>query len=143
MIFICFQLLYHPLMERCHFPDSFFQLLIYFRMCQHLTPVFRQENEVIENRVPCMGGCTISHLLIIPSHLFSCLTPSTETGGNLFYYKQSFQTLFIKDIDIKEILKTFQNVAYIGMLRQRWEEIKKLSNPPDLVLSKTTTPTAT
>lgn len=32
----------------------------------------------------------------------------------------------IKDLNMKEVLKGFQNVAYIGVLRQRWEEIKKL-----------------
>jgi hypothetical protein len=32
----------------------------------------------------------------------------------------------INDINIKAILDSFQNVAYIGVLRQRWEEIQKL-----------------
>ena len=35
----------------------------------------------------------------------------------------------IKDINLKKILESFQNVAYIGVLKQRWEEIKKLQNP--------------
>ncbi|MBU4209981.1 recombinase family protein [Patescibacteria group bacterium] len=41
----------------------------------------------------------------------------------------------IKDINIKEILESFQNVAYIGVLRQRWEEIKKITKQPSLALS--------
>ena len=40
----------------------------------------------------------------------------------------------IKALNINKILKSFQNVAYIGVLRQRWEEIKKLSKKPDLAL---------
>ena len=28
------------------------------------------------------------------------------------------------------ILQTFQNLSYIGEMRQRWEEIKKLQNSP-------------
>jgi hypothetical protein len=43
----------------------------------------------------------------------------------------------IKEYNIKEILKGFQNVAYIGVLRQRWEEIKKLTKQPNLALSTT------
>lgn len=42
----------------------------------------------------------------------------------------------IKDFNIKGILKGFQNVAYIGVLRQRWEEIKKLTNIPILPAPK-------
>lgn len=34
--------------------------------------------------------------------------------------------VIIKQIDIEKILETVQNVAYIGVLRQRWEEIKRL-----------------
>jgi len=41
----------------------------------------------------------------------------------------------IKTINIKEILKAIQNVAYMGVLRQRWEEIKRLTNQSDLALS--------
>jgi len=36
---------------------------------------------------------------------------------------------------MKEVLKGFQNVAYIGVLRQRWEEIKKLQSHPVLLLT--------
>jgi len=32
------------------------------------------------------------------------------------------------------IISTFQNLSYIGEMRQRWEEIKKLQNPK-LILS--------
>jgi len=39
----------------------------------------------------------------------------------------------IKHIDLKKILESFQNVAYIGVLRQRWEEIKRLNVQPLLV----------
>jgi len=42
----------------------------------------------------------------------------------------------IKHIDLKKILDNFQNVAYIGVLKQRWEEIKKLNNKSNLALSK-------
>jgi len=31
----------------------------------------------------------------------------------------------IKTININKILKAIQNVAHIGVLKQRWEEIKK------------------
>jgi len=41
----------------------------------------------------------------------------------------------IKTINIKEILKAIQNVAYVGVLRQRWEEIKKLTKKPDFAIS--------
>ena len=41
----------------------------------------------------------------------------------------------IKELNIKKILETFQNVAYIGVLKQRWEEIKKLNSQPHLALS--------
>jgi len=41
----------------------------------------------------------------------------------------------IKDLNIKKILESFQNVAYIGALRQKWEEIKKLTKQPNLTLS--------
>ena len=34
--------------------------------------------------------------------------------------------VIIKQINIEKILEAVQNVAYIGVLRQRWEEIKKL-----------------
>ena len=40
----------------------------------------------------------------------------------------------IKELNIKKILESFQNVAYIGVLRQRWEEIKKLNTHPEIVL---------
>jgi len=42
----------------------------------------------------------------------------------------------IKHIDLKKILESFQNVAYIGVLKQRWEQIKRLNNKPNLALSK-------
>lgn len=42
----------------------------------------------------------------------------------------------IKALNINKILKSFQNVAYIGVLRQRWEEIKKLNRKPNLALSR-------
>lgn len=41
----------------------------------------------------------------------------------------------IKTINIKEILKVLQNIAHMGVLKQRWEEIKKLSKQPDITLS--------
>jgi hypothetical protein len=44
--------------------------------------------------------------------------------------------LIIKTINIRKILKSFQNVAQIGVLRQRWEEIKKLNEKPKLALSR-------
>jgi len=34
--------------------------------------------------------------------------------------------VIIKQINIEKILEAVQNVAYIGVLRQRWEEIKNL-----------------
>ncbi|MBU1085432.1 hypothetical protein KKB06_03740 [Patescibacteria group bacterium] len=42
----------------------------------------------------------------------------------------------IKEVNIKKILESFQNVAYIGVLKQRWEEIKKLNSQPHLALSE-------
>ena len=38
-------------------------------------------------------------------------------------------------VDFTNILAAFQNLSYIGELKQRWEEIKKLTKGPDLVLS--------
>ena len=38
----------------------------------------------------------------------------------------------IKHIDLKKILDSFQNVAHIGVLKQRWEEIKRLQIQPVL-----------
>lgn len=39
---------------------------------------------------------------------------------------------------MEKILQAFQNIAYIGVLRQRWEEIKKLQVGPQVVaMSKT------
>lgn len=32
------------------------------------------------------------------------------------------------------IIQTFQNLSFIGELRQRWEEIKKLQSKPSLAL---------
>lgn len=31
-------------------------------------------------------------------------------------------------LDLSSIIQTFQNLSYIGELRQRWEEIKKLKD---------------
>lgn len=31
-------------------------------------------------------------------------------------------------IDIASIIRTFQDIRHIGVLRQRWEEIKKLQD---------------
>lgn len=41
----------------------------------------------------------------------------------------------IKAQNIKKILEGFQNVIYIGVLKQRWEEIKKLRVQPNLNLT--------
>lgn len=41
----------------------------------------------------------------------------------------------ITDLNIKKILKGFQNIAYVGALRQRWKEIKKPTKEPNLALS--------
>lgn len=36
-------------------------------------------------------------------------------------------------INFEAILQAFQNVAFIGELRERWEEIKRLQLQPSLV----------
>ena len=41
------------------------------------------------------------------------------------------------NINIDKILQAIQNVAYMGVLKQRWEEIKRLSHPPVLVVAET------
>lgn len=33
-------------------------------------------------------------------------------------------------IDIDSIIQTFQNLSYIGEMKERWEEIKRLQNKP-------------
>ena len=81
VISIFFQFLNYPLMERCHLPDGFFQLLVYLPDSQHLAPVLWQENKVIKNRVPGVSGCPVSHTLILHPTCFPA-TPSAETGGN-------------------------------------------------------------
>lgn len=38
-------------------------------------------------------------------------------------------------LDLASIIQAFQNLSYIGELRQRWNEIKKLQYNPLLALS--------
>lgn len=38
-------------------------------------------------------------------------------------------------INIKQIVEALENIAYIGVLKQRWEEIKKLTRGEKLALS--------
>jgi len=34
------------------------------------------------------------------------------------------------NINLKQVVEAFQNLSYIGEMRQRWEEIKKLQLNP-------------
>jgi hypothetical protein len=34
------------------------------------------------------------------------------------------------NINLKQVVEAFQNLSYIGEMRQRWEEIKKLQHVP-------------
>lgn len=43
-------------------------------------------------------------------------------------------TIIANEAYFANILRTFQNLSYIGEMRQRWEEIKKLQSKPNLAL---------
>ena len=38
------------------------------------------------------------------------------------------------EVKLGTIIQAFQNLSYIGEMRQRWEEIKKLQNQPALAI---------
>lgn len=39
------------------------------------------------------------------------------------------------ELKLETIIQAFQNLSYIGELRQRWEEIKKLQTKPGFTIS--------
>ena len=39
-------------------------------------------------------------------------------------------TIMADEVKLGTIIQAFQDLRYIGELRQRWDEIKKLQNPP-------------
>jgi hypothetical protein len=38
------------------------------------------------------------------------------------------------NINLKQVIEAFQNLSYIGELRQRWEEIKRLQMAPAIAI---------
>jgi len=42
--------------------------------------------------------------------------------------------VIINDLQFAKILQTFQNLSFIGEMRQRWEEIKKLQSKPNMAV---------
>lgn len=42
---------------------------------------------------------------------------------------------YIIKLNIEAIIKAFQNLSYIGVMKQRWEEIKRLQNKPVFITS--------
>jgi len=38
------------------------------------------------------------------------------------------------NLNFNKVIETFQNLSYIGEMRQRWEEIKKLQREPVFTL---------